>query len=382
MNLQVPSVGTQPGPDYALNVNTSLELIDAHNHSPGYGVQITPDGLDLNSDISIQDNNLLDVRSVRFTSQPAPIGDPADLGCIYVADEDLYYNDTNGNQIRLTQGGSIVGSSGSITGLVPPATASYDAFSETFIWQSDVNEAASMDSGPVTIRKAGVASSPGITLTAPGSLASDYSLTLPAAPPSAVFALVMDASGNVTTNEITPISAMTVTNNLTLTTGNLILTNGDITITDGDLSMPGASSTITAKTIVANVSMYPSGASNAVLTSSDSLTTLNSSRPIITGATFTSPILITGNVNSAGTILSGGGFSVSHPGTGQYTITYNGSIFDGVTIPVPVACCNTTGGTIATVTGLATGSFQVRTTDSGGSPGDRAFTFIVFGTRV
>jgi len=195
MELPIPSVGTQPAPDYALNVNQCLTIIDAHNHTPGSGSQITPNALDLNADVDFQENNALNVRSVRLVSHDAPIDEPADLDCVYVSLGDLYYNDGDGNQVRITQNGAIAGSPGSIANLEAPASASYDSLSETFIWQSDVDKAASMDMGSLIIREM-VTNGFGVTIEASNSIGADYTLTLPASQaPSASSLLLTNVSG-------------------------------------------------------------------------------------------------------------------------------------------------------------------------------------------
>jgi len=127
--------------------------------------------------------------------QLSPISQPTDLACLSVAGVDLYYNDALGNQVRITQGGGIAGSPGSITGLVAPASAAYDAGNAKFIWESDVDTPAAMDGGPVTIREI-AANAEGITLQSPAALPASYSLTLPTTLPSTADSLLLtDTSG-------------------------------------------------------------------------------------------------------------------------------------------------------------------------------------------
>lgn len=201
MLLPVPVVGMDPGPQYALDVNSCLTLIDQHDHSPSKGVQVTPAGLNINSDLTFNNNNLTSPRCVRFESQPAILTLPNDLDCVYVVDVDLYYNDGNGNNVRITQGGSVAGASGSITGLVSPASASYNAGSKTFIWESDANTPANMDAAAYTFRNL-VANSSGLTLLPPNSMSSDYSITLPFLPGSTL-PLVISNTGAIAASQIT-----------------------------------------------------------------------------------------------------------------------------------------------------------------------------------
>lgn len=195
MGLPVPQVGVTPGPAWAENINSSLNIIDAHDHTPGNGVAITPSAMDITSDLAFNNHNATLLRSTRYQTQSSPLSGGSDLGATYVSGVDLYYNDGNGNQVRITQGGSVTGATGSITGLVAPASASYSSGSETFVWQSDVNKAANMDARSYILRNS-TTSSNGLTLTAP-TLTSDYAITLPLLPAATNFMLI-DVSGNIT----------------------------------------------------------------------------------------------------------------------------------------------------------------------------------------
>jgi len=182
MQLPIPIVGLEFGPQYATDINNCLTLTDQHDHTPGYGVQITTAALNIDADLNLNYFNLALVRTVQFDPEPNILpGVYPDIGCLYVVQDDLYYNDYAGNPIRLTQGGSIVGTAGSITGLVVPASASYG--SNTFVWQSDSLTPANMDAASYIFRNL-AASSFGLTLNPPAAMSFDYSLTLPAIPVS------------------------------------------------------------------------------------------------------------------------------------------------------------------------------------------------------
>ncbi len=196
MNMPVPVVSTDPGPDWATNVNACLSIIDSHTHTTDQGVQITPDAININADLPMNDNNLTEVRSVNFTSQSAPLpASGSDLGCLYESGVDLYYNDSAGNQIRITQSGTVTGATGTITGL-PSGTASASFAGATFTFQSATNTPAVMAVGPLVIGRNTV-SPYTVTVTPSGSQAADYSLTLPIALPSSPSLLQTDVSGNL-----------------------------------------------------------------------------------------------------------------------------------------------------------------------------------------
>lgn len=185
MSLPIPTVSIAPGPTWASLLNSCLTLVDAHTHAPGSGVQITPDAINISSDLTMNAQNLIDSRSLRLAINSALLGTASDLACLYASGVDLYFNDANGNQIRITQSGGVVGSPGSITGLVSPASAAYVPGTSTFVWQSDANKAANMDAGALILRNL-TTSSFGLTLQPP-TLGSDYTLTLPTVPGAASF---------------------------------------------------------------------------------------------------------------------------------------------------------------------------------------------------
>lgn len=195
MNLPIPIVGVDVGPQYALYVDNCLALIDAHDHSSGKGVAITPAGLNINAALSFLSNDAIDLRSARFTSQASVLALPADLDCLYVVGVDLYYNDGDGNNIQITDNGGVAGSPGSIANLTSPASASYVSGSASFVWQSNANVAASLDCRNVILRNSG-ASSFGLTLSPPTAMGSNFTLTLPSLP-AATNIMTMDNSGNM-----------------------------------------------------------------------------------------------------------------------------------------------------------------------------------------
>ena len=200
MNMPIPVVSTDPGPDWANNINASLNIVDSHSHVPGQGIQITPNGIDINTDLPFNANNATTVKSVRYSPQSAPLSGTSDLGCTYESGVDLYYNDGNGNQVRITQSGSVTGSAGTITGL-PSGTASASYAAGTFTFQSATNTPANMAVGPIAIGQ-NVANGKTVTLSPDVSQASNYALTFPLALPASTSMTLSDSSGNLSFSSI------------------------------------------------------------------------------------------------------------------------------------------------------------------------------------
>lgn len=209
MNMPVPVVGVDLGPDWATNYDSCLSVVDSHNHTAGQGVAITPAAININADFPMNNNNLITARSVRFFPQVTTIADPADLGCLYEQGVDLYYIDGSGNNIRLTQSGAPAGATGTITGL-PSGTASASFSGSTFTFESATNTPATMNVGPVIIGQP-VASGFGVTISPSVSQAVNYSLTLPLALPTVASVIVSDSSGNLSFSESTSSVSFTPT---------------------------------------------------------------------------------------------------------------------------------------------------------------------------
>lgn len=207
MLLPIPVPGVDPGPDWANNIVADMYAIDSHDHTSGKGVQITPDGMNINADLEMNSNDLTEARSVRFTPQVALISDPADIGCLYESGVDLYYNDGAGNVVRITQAGVVTGATGTITGL-PSGTASASFAGGTFTFQSATNTPATMAVGPLVIGSASV-SPKTVTLAPSASQAANYSLTFPLVAPEANQVPISDGSGNLSwTRGLLPLGAV------------------------------------------------------------------------------------------------------------------------------------------------------------------------------
>lgn len=197
MNLSIPTVGNEAGPQYAFDINSSLSLIDQHDHSPGRGVQITPAGININADLNLQDNSLTNALSLVLFPQGAP---STTLYAISAAPgggtgvNDLYYTDGTGTTIQITKNGIVNVVASSIPG------ESYST--GTFIWTQTQDSLpttpANFDIGSITLRPNVALTSNGVILGPPSAIASQYNINLPLLPVSTSI-MAIDSSGNITT---------------------------------------------------------------------------------------------------------------------------------------------------------------------------------------
>lgn len=232
MGLPVPIVGVEPGPAWANDINSCLGILDQHSHTAGSGVLITPAAININADLALNQNNLTLVKTINFSQQLAPLpGLTPNLGAIYVAGNELYYNDESGNVVQITNTGSVNAGSGSITGL-PSGTAgvSYSSGNSTYVFQSATLTPANLDGGSVILRNI-LPSSFGLTLNPPNAMGADYSVTLPPSNSAGVpVFLTYDTSNNMTVGPAV-LGALT-TSNLSSSAGILgtQLANNTVTV--------------------------------------------------------------------------------------------------------------------------------------------------------
>ena len=236
MSLVIPTVGTQSGPQYATDINTSLNLIDAHDHTTGKGVAITPGAMDINTDIDMQENSLINATSLVFTAgisaSTTAISLSAAPGGESTPQKDLWYTPDTGIPIQITKDGAVNATIGSLDG------ESY--LSGTFTWTQSQSSLpttpANFDIGSIILRPNTAATTYGVQLVPPSAISSQYSINLPSLPASQKI-MTLDASGNMTAPYVVDNSTLTITSNtIKVATGGITNTQiADATITGAKL---------------------------------------------------------------------------------------------------------------------------------------------------
>jgi hypothetical protein len=194
MQLPVPGVGTEAGPQYAFDVNTALTLIDSHDHSPGKGVQITTAGFNIDQNLNFNSNTAFNLKAATFLTQTNA---PA-LQSIYVKAagtspiiNELWYIDSAGQQVQITANGIVNVTASSITGV----TYNSGTFTFTQAQDSLPTTPASLSAGNVTLKPLVAATPYSVTLTPPSAIASQYNIAMPLLPVAQAF-MTIDQSGN------------------------------------------------------------------------------------------------------------------------------------------------------------------------------------------
>lgn len=198
MGLVIPIAGMQLGPTYALNVNAALEKVDGHNHSSGSGRKVPTAGLNINAPLNFNAFWPYNLFQATFASNSAASSTPSSVSSVTTsgANGDLYWTDGMGNRIRLTAGGSPVGTPGSITGMNPPAAVVYNSGFGRFTFYSNLGTPQAASLAALAIAFSANGAGPQATLTGPASLsAGAYTLKLPAGLPGSEVPLFVGSTG-------------------------------------------------------------------------------------------------------------------------------------------------------------------------------------------
>ena len=149
MNLNLPTVSSTTGPQWAESLNAALETVDSHDHSSGKGQRITPAGLNINTDLSFNSKAVTDVNYVELLEKTEL---DAVNSSLQIKDGELYFVDAASNEVRITAGGAIdVGSVGGIGGDYGTggSTVFYTDGTLTYFFQDSASDPANISVGEI-----------------------------------------------------------------------------------------------------------------------------------------------------------------------------------------------------------------------------------------
>lgn len=346
MSLIVPEVLVTTGPTYATQVNTALDVIDAHDHSPGSGVRISPSGLNINADLAFNQFSATNLKSVSLSNQlSASIGN----GAVYRVADDLFYKRGDGTVVQITTAGGVnVSGVGGITGLVAPASATYTALSDTFGWFSGAATFAKTATGDLQVysRAGSVGTVQAVTLIADVTT-SAYDFNFPVAAPSANQLMRMVVGGPaVFVDLLGTNNQVTVTHNAGNTTLSLPQNiHTGATPTFAGLTLTGALGGTAATfsgalqaasaTVTGNVSL--TGALGSTITAPNYIQTLNGLTVNTVGPTVGSEVFVQSDLTVQNILKT----NTIAPRTGSL-ITFNNSIQVGGLSTITAAVINAT----------------------------------------
>jgi hypothetical protein len=114
MNLDLPTVSTTLGPEWASDLNEALEVIDAHDHTSEKGVPVPVAGLNIDEDLDFEEHRATNLLSTQYDSRASTLTGAANASSIYVVDGDLYYTNSAGTAVQITDGGSLLSTPGTV----------------------------------------------------------------------------------------------------------------------------------------------------------------------------------------------------------------------------------------------------------------------------
>ena len=237
ISIILPSLGGDKG-IWDDEINAALTLIDAHDHTTGKGVKITPAAMNINADLAFGDYFISALGKVSFTAIAAPSTGSKSL-FVSSADNELYWRTNAGTNVKLTSGttlntslvGGIVGDYASVG-----AEVAYDDANDRYTFkQQSTKPWARIACGPVRIFEFNTTETVYVELIAPSGLASSYTITLPLAAPGSGTFLQMSSTGVISASN-------TVTGDVT---ANDYHHTGSHTMIIGAAQMESASATFT-----------------------------------------------------------------------------------------------------------------------------------------
>lgn len=179
MQLSIPTVGVDVGPTFAYQINTSLSLIDSHNHTPGSGAPVPSSGLNINASLPFNNQPATALKYLSFQSQTSATTTIQAISSAPTSGiNELWYTDSNGNATQITSNGVVNATIGSLPG------ESYAAGTFTWVQGTGSTTPANFDIGGIIIRPTTANTTNGVQLIPSGSIASQYALTLPLVPAS------------------------------------------------------------------------------------------------------------------------------------------------------------------------------------------------------
>lgn len=254
MNLPIPAVGTEPGPNYATDVNNSLTLVDGHTHLPGSGVLITPGAININEALTFQNQLATNLQGTQFQTQASSI---LTTGTLYVANggenpgpvrPDLFYYDGT-TTIQLTYAGAVNSTIASLTGL----NYSGGTWSANQAQSSLPTTPANFAVGSLILQPNVAGTSNALTLAPPAGLTTQ-TITLPSNPASTSFvtmttsgvqAASVSTSGGITGSMIGTgaVTGSNIANN-TIQPGNINAVNANQIVANAGFSVTSTSTQV------------------------------------------------------------------------------------------------------------------------------------------
>lgn len=192
--------------------------------------------INIDSELEINSNDIIEVNSIQVDNRTTTLAGAGNTRKLYMANNDWYANDGDGNVIKLTSQGALALSASGIRGIGGDysadltANVNYSSTSDTYTFLADDTVPATLITGDLELREESSGIVKGVTLKSPASLASEYTVTFPTGTPENTSLVTMDISGNLALTREPTLDSVT--------TGSLAVQGGNATM-DGALTVDG-----------------------------------------------------------------------------------------------------------------------------------------------
>lgn len=130
MGLEIPTVGSTPGPTWATMLNTAFTTIDAHDHTSGKGIRVPSSGININADLDF--NTSYGAKNIKRLGMVNHATSISDINSYYAYSGQPLFNNSAGtslaiisvsNQVTPTIGDMIYATSSSAWGRLAASTS-------------------------------------------------------------------------------------------------------------------------------------------------------------------------------------------------------------------------------------------------------------------
>ena len=316
MNLPNPVPTVDPGPDYADNIQSSLNIVDQHSHTAGSGVQITTAAININASLPFNNQAATGVAYLGYTTQGTGVVTPVNYST-YFDGVEFYVQDGAGNAVQITTGGAVNATSSGISS--GTATASF--VGSVLVVNAATNKPANIQAASILLGN-NVTSSNYLTLSPPNSMPSSFGLVLPSLPSASNTFLTIDTSGNIGSSLVVDNSTLAISGSNLIVKSSGVGTSqiADSAVTTSkiaDNSVTKPKQTPVGQTITSSCGNFTTTSASPVNITNLQATITTSGRPVM--------VFLIGDGGSNSTVISPNGGAPATPGSTGYILFLRGS---------------------------------------------------------
>lgn len=230
MALTKPDNGSSVG-TWGTELNTSLDVLDSHDHTSGKGVKVPTAGINVNADLPMAGFGMTNVKVVDLAAVLASsVTAYATALFVNSADNELYWRTSGGANVQLTAGSSLNASLlGGFTGDYGTggSAANYNSGTSIFNFIRAANHRAFLDTSDIRLFQGTSGITNAVKIRSPNALAASYDFIFPAALPGSTSLLRITSGGQVESTRDPSVDTVTTTG--AVTAGGLVTASAGVT---------------------------------------------------------------------------------------------------------------------------------------------------------